>query len=436
MKNKTILLGVILLASSSGMVLAQAPPDAPEKSIPQLIEEANRLAKNPQQSAAALAKFRELVEKHQQNEKLFNAALREYTNLLEEDGQAEQALDVMYQLFSAETTQSRYRFLTDNMERYQQKYPDAYKSFVEKVEQSRKRPGPPPPITPSKSLLSEILQRDDPERRDVAIEKLKELLAAGSPEQAQLSGLSTLVKALTAKFAHDEFYSLVKPLLTSKNAQIRRLALACLPSVGATSSDLPAMALLAEDESIHVRQEVGGALVRLGAGKHSEVVIPALMKLMQDPEHEVIKSTIRSMWGQYQSPKYDRFLVDLSYDPKYEYIVVYHCLSTMPSKSKIVCERLVEILDATDWNSSGRAAWGLTYGVVPEANELVETAILKALPEETNDYTRRQEFTVLKQVASERSKEYLNSVIELDLETEKFKELAKQVLAKIESTQN
>jgi hypothetical protein len=95
----------------------------------------------------------------------------------------------------------------------------------------------------------------------------------------------------------------------------------------------------------------------------------------------------------------------------------------------VVCRRLVQELGDPDWNNSGRAAWGLTYGVSDEAKGLVEEGLLKALPEETNDYTREQEFRALRSVATEKSRPYLTSVANSQTETDKYKGLAREVLA-------
>jgi lipopolysaccharide biosynthesis regulator YciM len=81
---------------------------------------------------------------------------------------------------------------------------------------------------------------------------------------------------------------------------------------------------------------------------------------------------------------------------------------------------------------AGQAAWGLTYGVTDEAKPLVEEGLLKALPQETNDYTRENELRALRLVATEKARPYLKSVVESSLETDKFKQLARDVLAGLE----
>jgi len=213
------------------------------------------------------------------------------------------------------------------------------------------------------------------------------------------------------------------------------LALRCLPGLGTTSRGLALIIPLADDASPRVRMNVALALIQLGKGEENEKVVPALMKLLRDKDPNVVERTIRSMWGQYSSLEFDKQLIELSRHPRYHHNTIYFCLSTMRNKSVAVCRRLVEELDDPDWNNSGRAAWGLTYGVAEEAKSVVEEGLLRALPEETNAYTRTQEFRALRRVATEKSRPYLSSVVDSEMETEEFRELAREILADMDRKQ-
>jgi HEAT repeat protein len=160
-----------------------------------------------------------------------------------------------------------------------------------------------------------------------------------------------------------------------------------------------------------------------------EGVVPALVKVLSDSDSRVIEASLRSIWGQYSTPELDEQLIALSRDPKHHGNAIYHGLSTQRTKSKQVCERLIEELNDPNWNNSNRAAWGLTFGVPDEARALVEAGLLRALPEETNPHTRREEFRALAKVASEASREYLTSVIDSSTETDAAKEAAGEILA-------
>ena len=257
------------------------------------------------------------------------------------------------------------------------------------------------------------------------------MLAPEAVEQQKQLALQVLSRALPAKFDRQPFRPLVLPLLNSNNHNIRASALNSFRGLDPSLDDLDYVLPLVEDPATEIRKTVGGVLISIAQGKEPETVIPALMRLLQDPETEVVDRTIRSMWGQYTSPEFDQLLIKLSYEQQYHNNVIYFCLSTMRTKSVAVCRRLVEELSDPDWNNSGRAAWGLTYGVPEEAKTLIEEGLLKALPEEINTCPRTQEFRALRGVATEKSRPYLQSVVASELETDEFKELAREILEQL-----
>ncbi len=288
-----------------------------------------------------------------------------------------------------------------------------------------------PAAPPVKTLVDDIIQRKDRALRRKALQEIEKMLSHESTVEDKRLGLATLRKSLTARFDRKIFRPLVIAQLKSKDSHTRALALGCLPSLNAVAADLELITPMAKDSSSFVRQHVGSALISIGDGDRGDIVIPALIRLLKDSDSKVIDSTLRSMWGQYNSPEFDKLLIELSNSKQHHGRTIYHCLSTMKSKSPAVCRRLVQELDNPDWNHSGRAAWGLTYGVIEKAKPIVESGLLQALPEEMNDYTRSQEFKALGRVATEKSSLYLQSVIDSDTETEKFQEMARKILARL-----
>ncbi len=423
---------VALLLFCTSTVYSQPAESLPEKSVQQLFGEAKQLSKSPDNNAQLAEKYRAVIDLHRANEKAFRQSLKEMIKYYEDSGQPEKAVRLIVDLTSQESLRKHYEALSGIAEGLNRKHPDLVKKIAREMQQAAKEERSVPQIAPVVSLADSILQREDKALREKSLEKLQGLLSPDSTDKTKRSALVTLQKAFAAKFDHKSFRPVVVPLLDSEDSLVRMLAVQCLPGAGGTAEDLPKVATMVEDESHRVRRSVGSALIHIANGEHKEIVIPALMQLMQDEEHEVIKSNIRSMWGQYTSPEYDEFLVSLSNEPRYHHIVIYHCLSTIQKKSLIVCRRLVEELNDPDWNNSGRAAWGLTYGVTEEAKPLVEAGLLKAIPEETNQYTRKQEFRALQQVATDKSRAYLQSVVDSELETDQFKHLAAGVLSKLD----
>jgi hypothetical protein len=398
-------------------------------SLEQVYREAKQLAERPENLPQAAAKYQAVVEAHLANEKAFHNALRELARYYETSGQTEAGvrffLGLARQMEMAESRSALREIAGAFLMKHRQ--------LTEKIAAEMGLSSTPqrrlPARAPSEELAKAILQREDQALRDQTLAKLREMLAPDSPESAKKLALATLSAALSAKFDRASFLPLVLPLLEAKDVEVRSLALRCLPGLGATANDLSHVIPLAEDPSPQVRMQVASALIGLGKGEHGEQVIPALMRLLRDEDPDVIERSIRSMWGQYSSPEFDELLIELSHEPRFHGNTVYFCLSTMRTKSARVCRRLVEELDDPDWNNSGRAAWGLTYGVADDAKAVVEEGLLQALPEETNPYTRKQEFRALRAVATEKSRGYLKSVVDSSMETAEFKELAQRILA-------
>jgi len=286
--------------------------------------------------------------------------------------------------------------------------------------------------TPNHELAEKILQRRDSALREKSLSRLTELLR-GDTVSEQMWGLSTLYVALPAKFDREPFRQLVLPLLKSEAIGVRHLAVWVLPGVSDNLQDLELLLPLVNDPAPKVRAVVGSSLIQLGQGEHADRVAPALIKLLRDEDKQVVESTIKSMWGQYRTPELNEVLIELSNDLMLHGPAIYCALSPQQVKSVAVCRRLVAELSDHDWNNSGRAAWGLSFGVVPEAVPLVEAGLLLALPEETNPRIREPEFEALEQVATEKSRTFLEQVAASEAEQDATREQARKILAKLDA---
>ena len=419
--------GIVLAAAFWAAAMATFA-EAGEGSLKEVYEGAQQHAQTSEGLETAMAEYRSVVEIHLANEDLCQLALRRLAEGYRESGRVEEGMRFFIGLVQKMKESGRQEVLRDIFAGFRLKHPELLEKVMAEI-QGRAGPKPVvPAASSSRHLAQAILQRDDPQLRQEALQKLRKMLSAESDTEKK-TALATLLSSLTAKFNRDPFLPLVIPLLKSDNAQIRALALRSLAGLEATPGDLAHVIPLAEDASEQVRMNVGGALIQIAKGDHREEVVPALMKLLQDANSKVVEKTVRSMWGQYSTPEFDELLIELSRRPRYHHNVIYFCLSSMREKSVAVCRRLVDELDDPDWNNSGRAAWGLTYGVPEEAESLVEQGLLEALPEETNPYTRKQEFRALRGVATEKSRPHLESVVESELDTEEFKQMAREILA-------
>jgi hypothetical protein len=405
--------------------------DAP--TLEKAYQEARKLAATPQSHAQAIEKYLAVIRAHQANEEFYRASLRQLARSYEEAGRIEDGVR-----FFAGLTQRRMSAGRDDdplreiIQQYRLKHPELLARIAEELGLVSRPSAAPIPSPGAIDLARAILQRDDKVLREKSLQRVARMLAPQSPDRDKFDGLIALRRAISAKFDRARFRPLVLSLLKSSNPQIRGLALDVVPGAEATTDDLPKIIELAKDPSPNVRARVGLAMILTGKGQEKERIAPTLVRLLRDTQPQVIEQTIRCMWGEYSSPDLDQQLIDLAGQPPLHHNAVYFGLSTMRSKSPAVCRRLVEELNDTDWNNSGRAAWGLGFGIAGEAKPLVEEGLLKALPEETNGYTRGQEFQALRGVASEKSRRYLKSVVESPQETEDCRRAAREILAEID----
>lgn len=424
-----MMVAIVLLSVSA----AAASAETEKGSLQEIYENARELARTPEGLEQAIARYQSVIKIHLANEQRYESALRQLAKCYTDSGRTEDGIRFFVRLVEEIRGSRRQDTAMEILHELGLKYPQLTEKVVAEMQLPSGRKPTVPEAVPSRELSGSIVQRKDKLLREKALEKVREMLSPESSDDEKRSGLATLCASLSARFDRDPFRPLVLPLLKSRDEQIRMLALRALPALGAASRDLPVIAPLAEDASPRVRTSVAIALIQVGNGEEKETVVPALMKLLQDEDPNIVEQSIRSMWGQYSSPEFDELLIELSRQPRYHHNTIYFCLSTMRTKSVAVCRRLIEELDDPDWNNSGRAAWGLTYGVTEEAKSVVEEGLLKSLPEEMNPYTRKQELQALRHVATEKSRPYLTSLADSDMETEEFRQRAREVLAAIDS---
>jgi hypothetical protein len=408
----------------------------PIGSLQSAFDEAQRLAAEPAKRDDAAARLRELAAAHRANQELYEKSLKQLVELYRASGREADGIRYFLKLAADENSGKRSDTLGKILQDYHLKQPDMFQQALVElglVDAPRKRLARELAVAQGDDLARAILQREDKQLRERALETLREQLAPATPHDVKIRALRALATALPARFDRQPFRALVLPLFKSPDERVRMLALSCLAGVTSELDDLSAVAALAEDPSPQVRGVVASTLVGIGGGKAPEVVVPALKKLLADGEPDVVRATIRAQWGQYPEPQLDAQFIALADNPRYHHEAIYFGLSTQRSKSPAVCRRLVDELADPDWNNSGRAAWGLNFGVPPDARSLVEEGMLAALPEETNTYTRGEEFTALEKVASEKSRPYLTKVAGAETESDADREVARRILAKLDA---
>ncbi|MEM7391214.1 MAG: HEAT repeat domain-containing protein [Verrucomicrobiota bacterium] len=373
--------------------------------------------------------YQAFMEQHVKDRARFVESLNRMADLYEAEGRDEDAIRYMIELIGRVDKNRLLPAMQKRFDQYRLEKPEAMEKVYREIHGDDSPQRKTPQLVSDQTLVDGILQRDDRKLREACLKKVREMLVPETDDEIKRSALVTLGKSFTAKFDRQPFRPLILPLLKSEDEVVRTLAASSLAGLNPVKEDLKRVVGLVEDASPMVREQMGNVIIHLGRGEQAELAIPALSTLLRDSDTKVVVKTLRAMWGQYASPEFDALLIELSNDPRYHGYTMYHALSTMKTKSVAVCRRLVQELDHPDWNNSGRAAWGLTYGVSPDAAAVVEEGLLKAIPEETNDYTRTQAFKALARVASEKSRAYLEAVVASETETEKFRDMARDVLA-------
>jgi HEAT repeat protein len=215
------------------------------------------------------------------------------------------------------------------------------------------------------------------------------------------------------------------------------MAMMILPTVGGDASDIPGVAALADDPDPQVRSAVPTSLLFLGGRDKQppEQVLKLDEKLLEDPSPAVRREAMRAMWGRPVSPAVEVKLIELSRSENTEtsHDAVYYALSTRPGMSKAVAERLVEVMKApmTWGDSQGRAAWGLSHGILsPEAKGVALEAFLVEIDETLNEYVRSNCVFGLGAIGGDEAVKKLKGLAEND-ESEQIRREASQALSRL-----
>lgn len=247
------------------------------------------------------------------------------------------------------------------------------------------------------ALTLAIRQRDSAEQRQAAIAQVHQMLAAGPTQQ--VAALTVLVQVADIRFDRTAVEPATAALLRSPNADVRRCALTALPGVTKAVDRIDEVAALAADPDAGVRAAVMPAVVQIRrtAGVETPVVEPAL-SLLGDKDEAVVTATARSLWSVPLGEEAEAKVIDLSrFDDNrlpnsdsVQYTMNYYVLSTRPTLSRGVAQRLAEIARhprlGQEWRS--RAIWGLNRPSAGDATDLVTRALIEELDHTLTRYNR------------------------------------------------
>ena len=257
-------------------------------------------------------------------------------------------------------------------------------------------------------VLDDAFQLDDVAKREAVIEKVRAAIGSADPSE-QRKGLIAFTSLGAIRFDKASFHSLILPLLTSEDPITRSLACTALVMSGIQEGDLDRLVAMTDDEDLEVRNNAGGQLIWALEGDLTGQPGTAILRLLKDPEPEIQKGILHSLWGAKLSPAIESRVIELSNDEDIAsfstngiaYDALYYALSTQANKSEASVKRLIEFLAARDThNVGGRAAWGLGQGVGNEQHKLVADAALKVVAARSQSYLFREAMKRLKQYGS------------------------------------
>jgi hypothetical protein len=265
--------------------------------------------------------------------------------------------------------------------------------------------------------IDDAFQIDDVAKREAAVEKIRAALNSSSADEQYL-GAKAFTAIAAVRFDKAAFHDLFVPLLQAENPMLRVLAAQSLVIAGVRDGDVERLVALAGDQNNEVRTNVPRLIVdAVKSDLTSGPAADSVLKLLNDPEADVRRSAIQSLWGAKFSPGIEARIIELSRQHRqgFEegYDALYYALSTQPTKSEASVKRLIEFLSDKDThNVAGRAAWGLGYGVAKKEEGLVAEAALKVVIARSEGHLFKEAMQRLKQYAGPRQAAAIQAVLD------------------------
>ena len=259
-----------------------------------------------------------------------------------------------------------------------------------------------------KPWVDDAFQLDDVAKRGAVIEEVRAALKSDNPSELR-KGLVGFTALGQIRFDKASFHDLFLPVLKSEDPSLRVLAGQSLLMSGIQEGDIERFIALTEDKDSEVRGSAGSQLIWALEKDLTGESGTAILKLLNDPEPEIQRGVIHSLWGAKFSPAIEARVIELSKEEKVDsfssngiaYDALYYALSPQPNKSEASVTRLIDFLAAKDThNVGGRAAWGLGQGVAKEQEALVAHAALKVVAARTQSYLFNESMKLLNRYAT------------------------------------
>lgn len=232
--------------------------------------------------------------------------------------------------------------------------------------------------TLAEDWIAGALQVRDAELRKTSMASILEALTADR-EELQDAGLTALLRVREVAFDRAPYAAAVRALAKSRRGGARVQALYGLANTRAEATDADLQLLLDALQETPDAALFGSASHLLTMFAEMDLTGPAgdaALALFKDGKADT-REVLRGMWGARVSPALAAHVIELAKKgSRHRHDAIYFGLSTYNNKSIPVVEALFEACEDPDPNNSGRARWGLTYGVAEEARGRVADYML------------------------------------------------------------
>ena len=245
-------------------------------------------------------------------------------------------------------------------------------------------------------LTKGAMQLDDEALRERTIQRIRELMGSGDPQE-RLLALNAFLSLYELDFDKAAFRELILPDLRNGDEALRAKAWLALMMSGLKEEDASLMRQVAKDQGMGdsttyllYRMEKGDL-----TGESGEIV----RSLLDPKDQRQSREAMRGTWGAKYSPQLEKDIIALSRQQGFEHDTIYYALSTQQNKSEATVNRLLEVISQGNSDTAGRAAWGLQQGVSPEVAPAVADAAAKIVTTRTSGYVSDRAWTLLDRYA-------------------------------------
>jgi hypothetical protein len=300
------------------------------------------------------------------------------------------------------------------------------------------RPTAPAPATANpyamaKQWVEDAMQVTDAAKRAAAIDAIKQALA--SDDAARVAAGLAAVPAIS-KVSYDKapMRELVLRHAESGDATVRAaFPFALLNAGDPQPGDVDLVIALTADPVPSVRDNAGRSLVFFTKYDLTGAAGERVLALLDDPERQVRRDVLASIWGSRVSPGIEAKLLALfaSDDHQVRHDAFYFGLSTLRDKSPAVVDACIAAMESSDGELQWRARWGLGQGVPDGQRGKVGDSYVRQLSARSDARLEEDAFRWLSYYGSAEHAAALERLAENPLVAESTKKAALDTAAKI-----